>query len=175
MFFPTSPQAWRLTFKYPLAQRFPLLLPKVATRRQHFFMLQTLEVCFLFFFFPLANFNFLLGFPGGLESNESACNAGDPSSIPGSGRSLGEGNGSLLQHSCLENPTYRGAWQNTVHGVEKSRTWLFHFLSPHPRVLPKMQINFVSFRVENTLRTKVTLNVGIPSSFSSFPRIWIFL
>ena len=52
MFFPTSPQAWRLTFKYPLAQRFPLLLPKVATRRQHFFMLQTLEVCF-FFFFPL--------------------------------------------------------------------------------------------------------------------------
>ena len=88
MFFPTSPQAWRLTFKYPLAQRFPLLLPKVATRRQHFFMLQTLEVCFLFFFFPLANFNFLLGFPGGSESNESACNAGDPSSIPGSGRSL---------------------------------------------------------------------------------------
>ena len=50
-------------------------------------MLQTLEVCFLFFFFPLANFNFLLGFPGGSESNESACNAGDPSSIPGSGRS----------------------------------------------------------------------------------------
>ena len=45
------------------------------------------------------------GFPGGLDGKVSACNAGDPGSIPGSGRSPGEGNGNLLQHSCLENPT----------------------------------------------------------------------
>ena len=55
---------------------------------------------------------------------ESACNAGDPGSIPGSGRSPGEGNGNPLQCSCLENPTDRGAWQATVHGVAKSQTRL---------------------------------------------------
>ena len=43
-----------------------------------------------------------LGFPGGSEGKESACNAGDPGSIPGSGRSPGEGNGYPLQYSCLE-------------------------------------------------------------------------
>ena len=48
---------------------------------------------------------------------ESACNAGAPGSIPGSGRSPGEGNGNPLQYSCLENPMDRGAWQATVHGV----------------------------------------------------------
>ena len=42
-------------------------------------------------------------------------------SIPGSGRSPGEGNGYLLQCSCLENPVDRGAWQATVHGVERVR------------------------------------------------------
>ena len=60
-----------------------------------------------------------MGFPGGLDGKESASNAGDPSSIPGSGRSPGEGHGNPLQYSCLENPTDRGAWQATVHGVAK--------------------------------------------------------
>ena len=58
---------------------------------------------------------------------ESACNTGDPGSIPGSGRSPGEGNGSPLQHSCLENPMDGGAWQATVHGVTKSQTLLSNF------------------------------------------------
>ena len=44
-------------------------------------------------------------------------NAGDVGSIPGLGKSPGEGNGNLLQYSCLENPMDRGAWQATVHGV----------------------------------------------------------
>ena len=52
---------------------------------------------------------------------ESACNEGDPSSIPGSGRSSGEGNGNLLQYSWLENPMDKGAWQATVHGVSRIR------------------------------------------------------
>ena len=52
---------------------------------------------------------------------ESACNAGDPGSIPGSGRSPADGNGNPLQYSCLENPTDRGAWRATAHGVAK--TW----------------------------------------------------
>ena len=51
----------------------------------------------------------VMGFPGGLEGKTSACNAGDPGSIPGSGRSPGEGNGNPLQYSCLENPMDRGA------------------------------------------------------------------
>ena len=58
-------------------------------------------------------------FPGGLDSKESACNAGDVGSVPGSERSPGEGNGNPSQSSCLGNPTERGAWQATVHGVAK--------------------------------------------------------
>ena len=57
----------------------------------------------------------------------SAYNAGDPDSIPGSGRSLGEGNANSLQYSCLENPMDEGAWYATVHGVAKSRTPLSDF------------------------------------------------
>ena len=48
-------------------------------------------------------------FPGGSEGKASACNAGDPGSIPGLGRSPGEGNGNPLQYSCLENSMARGA------------------------------------------------------------------
>ena len=51
---------------------------------------------------------------------ESACNAGDPGSIPGLGRSPRGVNGNPLQHSCLENPKNRGAWRAEVHGVAKS-------------------------------------------------------
>ena len=57
----------------------------------------------------------------------SAYNAGDLGFIPGLGRWPGEGNGSPLQYSCLENPTDRGDWQATVHGVIKSRTRLNDF------------------------------------------------
>ena len=63
-----------------------------------------------------------MGFPGGSVGKESACIAGDLGSIPGSGRSLGEGNGKPLQYSCLENPMDREAWWATVHGVAKSWT-----------------------------------------------------
>ena len=62
-----------------------------------------------------------LGFPGGSDGNDSACYAGDPGLIPGSGRSPGEGNGNPLQYSCLENP-WTVAWWATIHGVTKSRT-----------------------------------------------------
>ena len=64
------------------------------------------------------------GFPGGSEVKTSACNVGDPGSIPGSRRSPGEGNGNPLQYSCLGNPMDGGAWWATVHGVAKSRTRL---------------------------------------------------
>ena len=57
---------------------------------------------------------------------KSSCSAGDLGSIPGSGKSPGEGNVTPLQYSCLENSMYRGAWQATVHGVAKSQTQLSH-------------------------------------------------
>ena len=59
-------------------------------------------------------------FPGGSNSKTSAYNVGDPGSIPGLGRSPGEGNGNPLEYSCLENPMDRGAWQVTVHRVTES-------------------------------------------------------
>ena len=51
---------------------------------------------------------------------ESSANTGDVGSIPGSGRSPGEGNGDPLQYSCLGNPMDRGAWRATVHGITES-------------------------------------------------------
>ena len=51
-----------------------------------------------------------LDFPGGSDGKASAYNPGDPGSVPGLGRTLGEGNGNPLQYSCLENPMDRGAW-----------------------------------------------------------------
>ena len=61
-----------------------------------------------------------LGFRGGSDGKEFACNAGDWGSTPGWGQSPGEENGNPLQYSFLENPMDRGAWQATVHGIAKS-------------------------------------------------------
>ena len=65
-----------------------------------------------------------LGFPGGSDSKESACNLGDPGSTPGLRQSPGEGNGFPLQYSYLGNSMDRGAWRATVHGVGKGQTQL---------------------------------------------------
>ena len=65
-----------------------------------------------------------LGFPRGSVVKNLPGNAGDVGSISGFGRSPGERNGNPLQYSCLENPTNRGGWQATVHGVAKSWTRL---------------------------------------------------
>ena len=62
-----------------------------------------------------------MGFPGGSDDKEFACNIGDPGSIPGLGRFPGERNGYPLQCSCLENSMNGGAWWATVLGVAKSK------------------------------------------------------
>ena len=72
----------------------------------------TIAISLFFFFLVVFFFGFWLcvliwGFPDGSDNKESACNAGNPGSIPGSGRSPGEGNGNPLHYSCLENPTDR--------------------------------------------------------------------
>ena len=67
------------------------------------------------------------GFPAGSVVENppaSAVEAGDVGSVPGRGRSPGEGNGNPLQHSCLENPMDGGAWWATVRGVANSWTQL---------------------------------------------------
>ena len=80
--------------------------------------------CYLFYVWLVV----YMGFPGSSDSKVSAYNAGDPGSIPGLGRSPGEGNGNPLQCSCLENSMDWGAWRATVHGVSKSRhDWHFSF------------------------------------------------
>ena len=66
-------------------------------------------------------------------SKESACNAGDLDSVPGSGRSSGEENGNLIRYSCLGKPLDRGAWRPTDHGVAQSQTWLSEWA--HTQVL----------------------------------------
>ena len=88
------------------------------------------------------------GLPCGSVGKESAYNAGDLGSIPGLGRSPGEGNGNPLQYSCLENPMGRGAWRAIVLGVTKSRTQLsdYHFTSLHFRS-PYIGVTGVQIRI----------------------------
>ena len=65
--------------------------------------------------------------PSGKESTCNAGDSGDVGSIPGSGRSPGEGNGNPVQYSCLENSVDGGAWKAAVHGVAEGRTQLSDF------------------------------------------------
>ena len=65
-----------------------------------------------------------MGFPGGSVVKNPPVSAGDAGSLPDPGRSPGGGNGNPFHYSCLENPTDRGAWWATVHGVTKNPTWL---------------------------------------------------
>ena len=81
-----------------------------------------ISIVFFFFFYLLC-----CDFPGDSDVTiftKSTCNAGDLGSIPGSGRSPGEGNGNPLQYSSLENSMDRRAWQTTVQGISKSQTWV---------------------------------------------------
>ena len=84
------------------------------------------------------------GFPGGSDGKESACNARDLGSVPGLGRSPGEGYSRPLQYSCLETPMDRGAWQAAVHRVTEGQTRLsdFHYgsFSPRPPLRPRLQL-----------------------------------
>ena len=112
---------------------------KRARRKSHYFMntpCKTKAVTWAFWKWGVLKnlVNMFLNhccFTGGYPSGSvvkslpaKAGDAGDVSWIPGSGRSVGGGNGNLLQHSCLENSMESGAWQATVHGVTKSWTWL---------------------------------------------------
>ena len=85
-----------------------------------------------------------LSFPGGSEVKASTCNAEDLGSIPGAGRSPGEGNGNPLQYSCLGNSMDGGAWWATVHGVPKNWTRLSDFIFFFTHWLP---FNFIYWEI----------------------------
>ena len=74
--------------------------------------------CFYLYIFFDGNF---MSFPDGPVIESPPANAGDMGSVPGSGRSPGDGIGNPLQY-CLGNPMHKGAWQATVHGAAKSQT-----------------------------------------------------
>ena len=103
----------------------------------------------------IINVSFICQFPGGSEVKVSASSVGDLGSIPGSGRSPGEGNGNPLQYSCLENPMDRESWQATVQGVAKSRTRLSNFT---------MGSNIHNFIIIH--RNKVVISLAIFSLWS---------
>ena len=94
----------------------------------------------------------------------SAYNAGDPGSVPGLGRSPGEGNGNPLQYSCLENPMDRGAWWAAVHGVAKSRTRLSDFTFPFhfPALEKEMATHFIilAWRIPGSAEPGGLLSMG---------------
>ena len=94
-----------------------------------------------------------LGFPGGSDGKESAYNLRDPDSIPGSGRSPGEGNGNPFQYSCLENPTDRRVWRATAYGVTELDTTELLILSlSEPAKWQSEDVNLeVCLSLEHTL------------------------
>ena len=109
------------------------------------FFLPTSWMAFPIFFLPdltLANlYSQVWGFPGVSVVKSPPTNAGDPrdsGSIPGSGRSLGGGNGNPLQYSCLEQSMDKGAWWATVHGVMKSQTHLSDWAWTHSQDYPQI-------------------------------------
>ena len=95
-----------------------------------------------------------LGFPGGSAVENLPANEGDPSSIPGSGSSSGEGHSNPLQCSCLENPMGRGAWWATVHGLAKCWTRLSELTSQR-RAVPS--IKYLCIQCWHHYQTDMTL------------------
>ena len=144
-------RAWKRIIKLPLAVIFSFVVVIFSI------------ACWLYF--QVWNLSVWIdrGVPGGSDSKESACNAGDPSSIPGLGRSPGEGHLNSLQYSCLQNSMNRGNWWATVHGVAKSDTseWI---------TLPWIdRINHSSPSQETSMTQQLICNPGCHTNTSDLP------
>ena len=102
-----------------------------------------------------------MGLPGGSDGKESACNAGDPGSIPGWEIYPGERNGYPFQYSCLENSMDRGAWLVIVHGVTKSWTQLKQlsnhaYIYIHKYIYMYVSLGYIT--LDNSLHIKIYLH-----------------
>ena len=112
-----------------------------------------------------------LDFPGDSDGKASACNEGDLGSIPGSGRSPGEGNGNPLQYSCLENPMDGRAWWATIHGVAESQTQLSDFTFTFTFNLIFMEFQFrTNWSPKVVFKKQSLFKALVITSF-----VWIFL
>ena len=115
-----------------------------------------------------------MGFPDGSDDKETAaCNAGDPDSIPGSGRSLGEGNGSPLQYSCMENSMDRGAWQAIVQWgckePDMTEQLHFHFLfTTYMQSTSREMLGWMKHKLESRLPGEIS----ITSDMQMTPPLW---
>ena len=110
--------------------KFPMLPSKPSCKLGFITKLTLITLPMEFIPFSLLLHSFS-GFPCSSVGKESACSAGNQGSIPGSGRSPGEGNGNPFQYSCLENPMDRGTWRAPVHGVTRVRHDLATEPPPH--------------------------------------------
>ena len=144
LFSPPSIQRPQLTPSPPKVQRFPKssktfqtlvslqIFSPLSTRSSlphlpHILLFNAVQLSFLLRnspHIPWAKISIYSDLLGGSVGKESACNARNPGSIPGSERSPGEGHSNPLQYSCLEDPMDSGAWQAIVHGVAQSQTQL---------------------------------------------------
>ena len=113
-----------------------------------------------------------LGFPGGSAVKSLPADAGDVGSVPGSGRSPGEGNGHPLQYSCLKNPMDKGAWQDTAHGAAKRQTQLLtkqqqsHHYSGGGEANPKYICLLVCFRGSESVEEYQSVPWLVPTSLA---------
>ena len=154
---------------------FQVFLDGIAIKRQP--LSHKRKQLFVSLFLPLTErltfitfpFTCLPGLPQWLSGQESACSAedaGDTSSIPGSGRSSGGACGNPLQYSCLENPMHRKTWWATVHKVTKSwiqRKWL----SRHALLL--LGYELLESKAGLYVFTKHTVTVGLLLAYSRSP------
>ena len=102
----------------------------------------------IFLLFSILKF---MVFPGGSDSKESSCNAGDLDSILGSGKSPGEGNGNPLQYSCLENPMDRQVWWATVCGVGHDWATSLHFMTTYGGFIVKLKLGLHGWKSTGAL------------------------
>ena len=150
----------------------PLSLFSLLSTVSHFVL--PISPFYLFFFFSKLRLSKLTGSP---DSNESVCNAGDMGSIPGSGRSPGEGNGYSFQYSSLENTVDRGAWQASLWGLKewdktKLLTLSHSFTTKHLNPLGTLTENSPHALCFHTLSTCRVLTAQGTSPDSSFHHVF---
>ena len=108
------------------------------------------------------------------NNKESFWSAGDPGLIPGLGRSSGEGNGSPLQYSCLENLMDRGAWRATVHGITKSWTQLNYYYQGYGCLWKEISVPNIwcQGRVRSYGNTDATLIISVLKKQLKYIELW---